>query len=288
MAQQGPAAASVTARAQAVLQQRAVATMRVAANLTRARPDSPILAITAALWGDHDAYRRTAHDAVSYVDALARLSPGHQYPGPPPTPTSRDTLAPLLVTRLRDAAARTGAANANFALANQLRRDDPKVREHRVSLLAVQTARIAHDAAVGAWREAAQARMAQIPAVVGWRRIASPDACAACLALMDGSVHPIAEQMVVHTRDRCLAEPAVVGVNDRQWTHPTGEQIFKAKDRADQDALFAGRGGHDKAQLIRDGHIAFSDLARVATDRLGHTPIALSETPLSDLQTPRA
>jgi len=283
-----PAARKATDTAHATLERHALAVMRIAAAVTLKHPTAPASGIRAALWGPDAIYDQAAQDAVAYVDSIAVLARRPRVPAPKPSVTARATIAPRLIDRLAAAAAAARAANRNFARSLGIETTSPDARQHLAQLMAVQASRVAHDAAVGAWREAATAHMVALPDVIGWRRVAEPTACGACLALMDGSIHPASEQMVIHTRDRCLAEPVVHGVNDRSWSHPTGEELFHEMADAAQNRVFAGRGGAAKAQLLRDGDINFSDLAQVVTERLGHTPIALSETPLADLQAPDA
>lgn len=117
--------------------------------------------------------------------------------------------------------------------------------------------------------------------VAGWRRATTSNPCGACLAAATGAVRDTAEIPDVHAHCRCIAEPVIRGIRDRH-SRPTGEQIFHALSEAEQDALFTGRGGRAKAELIRTGAVDLEQL-------LSRSPMAtvadqITETPLSALR----
>lgn len=113
--------------------------------------------------------------------------------------------------------------------------------------------------------------------VVGWQRVASVDACGACLAAATGAVRADDDVPEAHDACRCVAEPVVRGVRERV-RRPTGEEIFAAKTASEQNTLF----GAEKAALIRDGQVPFAAL-------LERSPRAtqadgITEAPLAALQ----
>jgi hypothetical protein len=80
----------------------------------------------------------------------------------------------------------------------------------------------------------------------------------------------------------CTAEP-VVGNVEQGSSRPSGSEIFDGMDKAQQDALFAGRGGADKADLIRSGSATLADLvSRTESPAWGMT---VYEKPLKQLNT---
>lgn len=96
-------------------------------------------------------------------------------------------------------------------------------------------------------------------AITGWRRVASGGACGACLASMTGAVQSTARVLERHPHCRCTKEPVVDGAPDR-IERPTGRELFEQMTPAEQNRLFAGRGGAEKAELLRTGKVDFEDL----------------------------
>lgn len=131
----------------------------------------------------------------------------------------------------------------------------------------VQTARVA------------QLDAMQRPEVVGWRRALSAGACGACMGSATGAIHPVGDMPRVHRHDRCVAEPVIRGVRDRV-ERPTGEQIWHRLTPAQQDLIFANRGGARKADVIRAGR-PLSDL--VAPSPMATVPDEITETALAAL-----
>lgn len=132
------------------------------------------------------------------------------------------------------------------------------------------------------WRAGLGDQMVEQPEVIGWRRRAEPGACGACLALADGSIHTPGASMATHPRCRCVTEMVIRGVNDTEWGRPTGQEMFDGMSPTEQDALFLGHGGAEKARLLRSGEVAMSDLVSEGSARLGGRRI-ITETPLKDL-----
>lgn len=114
--------------------------------------------------------------------------------------------------------------------------------------------RVAADLAWTAGRDTIQAALDLHPDIRGYRRIASPGGCGACLAMATGAVLPASQAFLDHPHCRCTIEPVVSGAPliDR----PTGEDYFNGLTDLEQDRLF----GHEKAALIRSGDIQFADL----------------------------
>lgn len=136
-------------------------------------------------------------------------------------------------------------------------------------------------ALAGAPRRAFNALIEDDERVVGWRRLTTRDPCGACLALATGEVLRPDVSLRRHPHCRCVAEAVVAGVQEVVF-RPTGEQIFTAMAPADQDALFHGRGGAEKAALLRSGEVQLQDLITQERSALGGPPV-VSETPLSAL-----
>ena len=137
--------------------------------------------------------------------------------------------------------------------------------------------------AIAAWQVAESARtaladaMTESDVVVGWRRATSGAPCGACLAAATGAILDTEDVPEAHTNCQCVAEPVIRGVRDLH-PRPTGEEIFDSLTAEQQDALFAGRGGAEKARLIRSGTplsalITRSTMAAQA-DQITETPLA--------------
>lgn len=113
-----------------------------------------------------------------------------------------------------------------------------------------------------------------------WRRVVeSSNPCGACLAL-DGSERSTDADLEIHASCSCTAEPVVDGLED-SFPRITGEERFDAMSSDEQDALFDGRGGADKADLLRSGTVTLDDLV----SRQNHPDWAteIFETSLTDL-----
>lgn len=117
--------------------------------------------------------------------------------------------------------------------------------------------------------------------VIGWRRVCSLNACGACLAAASGELQRIGNRLRVHPHCRCTKEPIVARPGSEQFLRPTGRQIFDGKSPKEQAALFQGRGGAEKARLIREGEISLDDLVVPYTQATGLSGI--TEAPLSAL-----
>lgn len=116
--------------------------------------------------------------------------------------------------------------------------------------------------------------------VKGHRRVIAPGACGACLASASGDVQGKAEPLKVHRFCRCQSEPVVAGVRETV-RRPTGHEVFNSLSAAQQGALFHGRGGEEKAALIRSGEVPFESL--IAPVPLKAEPDGITEAPLAAL-----
>lgn len=116
--------------------------------------------------------------------------------------------------------------------------------------------------------------------LVGWRRVTSGNACGACLGAATGAIHKTDVVLDVHDHCRCTAEPVVRGVRERVHRR-TGKELFDGMSPSQQDVLFHGRGGADKADLIRSGTVSLEDL--VTRSPMQRIPDQITETPLEAL-----
>lgn len=131
-----------------------------------------------------------------------------------------------------------------------------------------------------AGRAALDEAMSSSKRVRGWRRVTAGRACGACLASSTGKVQKPAERLLVHPHCHCTKEPVVEGAPD-EIRRPSGPELFHRMSKAEQNALFAGRGGEAKAELVRSGEIELHDLITRNDQRSRQTVI--TETPLEAL-----
>lgn len=141
--------------------------------------------------------------------------------------------------------------------------------------------RIAAVEVMDAPRRALRDLMQEDDRIRGYRRATAPMACGACLALATEAVLPPAEPLRQHTHCRCTAEPVVRGVRERV-RRPTGREYFDALTPAQQAALFHGRGGAEKADLIRTGAVPFEALVERTEQAV--TPDQFTEASLAALR----
>lgn len=99
--------------------------------------------------------------------------------------------------------------------------------------------------------------------VVGARRV-TRGTCGACMALAGERVDE-GRPLESHPNCTCVPEPIVRGVRETVQ-RPTGEQMWEAMSRSEQDRFFIGRGGADKAELIRTGAVALAALVARSRD----------------------
>lgn len=110
--------------------------------------------------------------------------------------------------------------------------------------------RAARSSIMGAARASQADLMADEPAVTGWRRVTSPRPCGGCLSAADGRTVTDRQPMPIHDSCRCTAEAVLLDQAER-FARPTGQQLFDRLTRAEQDELFTGRGGAEKAAVVR-------------------------------------
>lgn len=134
---------------------------------------------------------------------------------------------------------------------------------------------------VDASRRALTGLMAASDRIEGWRRITSGKPCGACLALAS-ETRATDQDLMIHPACSCTAEPVVRGVTET-IRRPSGAERFAELTVDEQDALFAGRGGATKADLIRSGDITLEDLVTVETHP--DWPATIVETRLRHLTT---
>lgn len=135
--------------------------------------------------------------------------------------------------------------------------------------------RVGDVAADHAARAALTAGMAADDRINGWRR-AIRGTCGACLGAATGARHDAEEMIEVHPGCQCVQEPTVRNVRERV-PRLSGAQVFAAMSTADQDDVI----GPEKAELIRAGEIAITDL--VTRSPLEHEPDFITEAPLEAL-----
>lgn len=116
--------------------------------------------------------------------------------------------------------------------------------------------------------------------IIGWRRV-SGGGCGACLAAATGAIQADDETLPVHDHCQCSKEPVVRGVRERVL-RPSGEEIFHRMTASQQDALFAGRGGAEKADLIRSGQVPFQSL--IEHQHMDAIPDVITEASLKSLE----
>lgn len=133
----------------------------------------------------------------------------------------------------------------------------------------------------GAGRAALSDAMVESKHVDGWRRVTGSAPCGACLAEATGDVMDPSEDLGVHPFCSCTKEPVIADVPD-DVQRPTGQDLFDSMSDQEQDDLFAGRGGSDKADLIRSGDVPLSALITHSDQVSGQT--VLTETPLKALR----
>jgi hypothetical protein len=92
----------------------------------------------------------------------------------------------------------------------------------------------------------------------GWRRVARPTACAACLASATGKVMALSAPFLVHPHCACVEQVVVRGVPDRV-RQLTGTELVAAMTASQQDELL----GADSAKELREGRLRLAHLAEI-------------------------
>jgi hypothetical protein len=146
----------------------------------------------------------------------------------------------------------SAVASAPVAMLWRLGRSDGRATAVATGFAKISA--VSRTAVMGSARTAQGDQMAAEPAIRGWRRVTSSRPCGACLAAADGEISPVRSDFPLHDACRCTAEPAIEGHPDR-YPRPTGQDIFDRLSADEQAALFAGRGGADKAALVREAGV---------------------------------
>ncbi len=154
--------------------------------------------------------------------------------------------------------------------------------EGALELGLARAARIAAGATLAAPAAALTEALGSRSEVVGYRRATSSNPCGACLAAATGAIQETATTLEPHTHCRCTKEPVIKGVRERYF-RPTGQEMFDRMTPAEQDALFHGRGGAEKAELLRSGEITLDDL--LTRQPMAEGGAVITETPMSALVT---
>jgi len=130
-------------------------------------------------------------------------------------------------------------------------------------------------------RQALADAMERDERVTGWRRVTSRNPCGACLASATGTILEPAELPRTHPHCRCTAEPVASPTRER-FPRLTGRELFDRMTREQQDELFRGRGGAEKAELLRSGAVPLEAL--IAVSPMATQDDVLTEAPLSALR----
>jgi hypothetical protein len=130
-------------------------------------------------------------------------------------------------------------------------------------------------------RDALDQLINEHPRIVGWRRATTGNPCGACLAAATGAIQESRTVLRVHSHCRCVKEPVVGRVRER-FRRPTGAELWTQLTPDQQDALFEGTGGKDKADLIRSGEARLEDL--ITPQPMVTVPDEITETPLAALR----
>lgn len=120
------------------------------------------------------------------------------------------------------------------------------------------------------------------PRIAGWRRVTSARPCGACMGAATGAIQKKRSVLLRHPHCSCTKEPVVRGVRER-IRRPTGKELFDRLSTEEQNRLFAGRGGADKAELVRSGAVDVSELVSVDRQALDGRAGILTETALEKL-----
>lgn len=153
--------------------------------------------------------------------------------------------------------------------------------QHALQYGLARATRIVAEEAMHAPRRALGDAMQAEDRVTGYRRVIGSRPCGSCLALASEAVLPPDESLKRHGHCRCTAEPVLRGVREA-FRRPTGREVFDALTVEEQAHLFHGRGGAEKADLVRTGAVPFDAL--VHREPMEVTPDQYTETPMRVLR----
>lgn len=154
---------------------------------------------------------------------------------------------------------------------------DGKALQVALAIGLARALRTTSDAAIAPARQQLAGTIEQEPQALGWRRVARPGACGACLAAMTGKVMKPRERLKIHPFCDCFEEPVFDGVPDTH-ARPTGRAIFERLTPSEQDQ----RLGEAKAKLIRSGAVPFHAL--IQHNPMEVVPDLITEAPLHALE----
>lgn len=145
--------------------------------------------------------------------------------------------------------------------------------EQALELGARHATRLANAETMHAARHALTDTFAADDRISGWRRVTSGASCGACLGASTRT-YGKRQPLRIHDNCDCTAEPIIADAPER-IRRPDGNDIFSQLTPERQDELL----GAQKAQLIRSGEIALSDLVHtspmhVIADQLTEKPLA--------------
>lgn len=100
-------------------------------------------------------------------------------------------------------------------------------------------------------------------AFTGWRRVTTGRPCGACLADSSRGIRPMGERLAFHRSCRCSRIYLPDGSRPDELAFiPAGDELFAGMTHDQQAALFRGRGGEEKAALVRSGRVPLDALIR--------------------------
>jgi len=125
---------------------------------------------------------------------------------------------------------------------------------------------VARTEQIRAYRRASTEQMKESGVVEGWywRCAKQSRTCAACMAMDDGSVHDLDEDLNDHPNGRCFKQPAIIGLDPPATQH--GKEYFESLNEATQREIM----GDKMFDAWKEGKFDFGDLARkVESDEWG-------------------
>lgn len=126
-----------------------------------------------------------------------------------------------------------------------------------------------------AQRSALSDQMQSRRGIIGYKRVADEETCAACLAAADNKVLMTSASFVSHPNCNCTAEPVIGDVSDR-YQHPSGlEQYQRMTSTQKVEAV-----GPAAAEAIANDTISLFDLKGAWQNDFA--PDFLTQRPLSD------
>jgi hypothetical protein len=125
---------------------------------------------------------------------------------------------------------------------------------------------VARTEQIRAYRRASTEQMKESGVVEGWywRCAKQSRTCMACLAMDDGSVHDLDEDLNDHPNGRCFKQPAIIGLEKPEMQG--GKAFFESLDEETQRKMM----GDEMFEAWKGGRIDFGGLAKkVQSDEWG-------------------